>query len=201
LEHGLNLISFDETSEKIDDLMAYRSWSLHFLHEIGWFLQRSHMRATSEQPQYCPDRFPVARFRWLLSFAIDHEWCAVVRKLLNTMFQGDIDLDVPSPIEFALGENLLLTAVRKRSKPLVECLLRYTATNYAPVGSGDGAPVQFLFTPAMTGLSNITPLHIAATISDATGVLDALTDDPQQVTTINYHVLNCSITEQQISDS
>ncbi|CAD6231743.1 unnamed protein product [Miscanthus lutarioriparius] len=181
LEHGLNLISFDETSEKIDDLMAYRSWSLHFLHEIGWFLQRSHVRATSKQPQYCPDRFPVARFRWLLSFAIDHEWCAVVRKLLNTMFQGDIDLDVPSPIEFALGENLLLTAVRKRSKPLVECLLRYTATNYAPVGSGDGAPVQFLFTPAMTGLSNITPLHIAATISDATGVLDALTDDPQQL--------------------
>lgn len=191
----MNLISFDETSERIDDLMAYRSRSLHFLHEIGWLLQRSHARATSEQPQYCPDRFPVARFRWLLSFAIDHEWCAVVRKLLNTMFQGDIDLDVPSPIEFALGENLLLTAVRKRSKPLVECLLRYTATNYAPVGSGDGAPVQFLFTPAMTGLSNITPLHIAATISDATGVLDALTDDPQQVTTLNYHVLNCSITE------
>ncbi|XP_066306187.1 squamosa promoter-binding-like protein 1 isoform X2 [Miscanthus floridulus] len=181
LEHGLNLISFDETSERIDDLMAYRSRSLHFLHEIGWLLQRSHARATSEQPQYCPDRFPVARFRWLLSFAIDHEWCAVVRKLLNTMFQGDIDLDVLSPIEFALGENLLLTAVRKRSKPLVECLLRYTATNYAPVGSGDGAPVQFLFTPAMTGLSNITPLHIAATISDATGVLDALTDDPQQL--------------------
>lgn len=191
----MNLISFDETSERIDDLMAYRSRSLHFLHEIGWLLQRSHMRATSEQPQYCPDRFPVTRFRWLLSFAIDHEWCAVVTKLLNTMFQGDIDLDVPSPIEFALGENLLLTAVRKCSKPLVECLLRYTATNYAPVGSGDGAPVQFLFTPAMTGLSNITPLHIAATISDATGVLDALTDDPQQVTTLNYHVLNCSITK------
>jgi hypothetical protein len=28
---------------------------------------------------------------------------------------------------------------------------------------------------------NITPLHTAATISDAAGVLDALTDDPQQV--------------------
>ncbi|XP_035822107.1 squamosa promoter-binding-like protein 1 isoform X2 [Zea mays] len=181
LEHGLNLISFDETSERIDDLMAYRNRSLHFLHEIGWLLQRSHVRATSEQPQYCPDRFPVERFRWLLSFAVDQEWCAVLRKLLNTMFQGDIDLDVPSPIEFALGENVLLTAVKKRSKPLVEFLLRYTATDYAPVGSGAGAPVQFLFTPAMTGLSNITPLHIAATISDATGVLDALTDDPRQL--------------------
>ncbi|AQK89115.1 Squamosa promoter-binding protein-like (SBP domain) transcription factor family protein [Zea mays] len=179
LEHGLDLVSFDQTSKRIDDLMIYRSRALHFLHEIGWLLQRSHVRATSEQRQYCPDRFPVARFRWLLSFAVDQEWCAVLRKLLNTMFQGDID--VLSPIEFALGENLLHTAVKKRSKPLVEFLLRYTTTNIAPVGGGDGAPVQFLFTPAMTELSNITPLHIAATISDAIGVLDALTDDPQQL--------------------
>ncbi|RLM93962.1 hypothetical protein C2845_PM08G10800 [Panicum miliaceum] len=108
------------------------------------------------------------------------EWCAVVKKLLNTMFQGDIDLDVPSPVEFALGENLLVSAVNKRSKPLVQFLLRYRTRNYAP-DSGAIDPVQFLFTPDMTGPSNITPLHIAATISDATSVLDALTDDPQQL--------------------
>lgn len=181
LEHVLNLSSFDETSERIDDLMASRSRALHFLQEIGWLLQRSQMRATSEQPQYCTQCFPVERFKWLLSFAIDQEWCAVVKKLLNTMFQGDIDLDVPSTVEFALGEDLLLTAVKKRSKPLVQFLLRYTITNYAQVTSEAGAPVQFLFTPAMTGPSNITPLHVAATISDASGVLDALTDDPQQL--------------------
>uniref|UniRef100_A0A0A9D7Q3 SPL1 n=1 Tax=Arundo donax TaxID=35708 RepID=A0A0A9D7Q3_ARUDO len=180
LEHELNLSSFDENLEGIDDMMVSRNRALHFLQEIGWLLQRSHMRAMSEVPQHCTEGFPVARFRWLLLFAIDQEWCAVVRKLLNTMFQGDIDLDVPSPVEFALGEDLLLTAVNKRSKPLVEFLLRYT-TNYAPVDSGAVAPVQFLFTPGMTGPSNITPLHIAATISDAAGVLDALTDDPQQL--------------------
>nr|CAB3472939.1 unnamed protein product [Digitaria exilis] len=52
------------------------------------------------------------------------QWCAVVKKLLNTMFRDDIDLDIPSPIEFSLGE---------------------------------------------------------AAISDGIGVLDALTDDPQQL--------------------
>ncbi|KAK3160649.1 hypothetical protein QOZ80_1BG0062500 [Eleusine coracana subsp. coracana] len=42
-------------------------------------------------------------------------------------------------------------------------------------------PVQFLFTPEVTSSSSITPLHAAATISDAAGVLDALTDDPLQM--------------------
>ena len=182
LEHELSLSSFDETSERIGNLMASRSRALHFLQEIGWLLQRSQMQATSEQRQYCTKGFSVARFRWLLSFAIDQEWCAVVKKLLNTMFRGDIDLDVSSPIEFVLGENLLVTAVNKRSKPLVQFLLRYRTRNYAPDNRAID-PVQFLFTPDMTGPSNITPLHIAATISDATSVLDALTDDPQQVAT------------------
>ncbi|KAF8724310.1 hypothetical protein HU200_021339 [Digitaria exilis] len=180
LEHELNLSSFDETTERIHDLMASRSRALHFLQEIGWFLQRSHVQATSEQRQYCIEGFSVARFRWLLSFAIDQQWCAVVKKLLNTMFRDDIDLDIPSPIEFSLGEGLLLTAVKKQSKPLVQFLLRYTTKNYA-LDSGTSDPVQFLFTPDMPGPSNITPLHIAAAISDGIGVLDALTDDPQQL--------------------
>jgi hypothetical protein len=58
----------------------------------------------------------------------------------------------------------------------------------APVDSGAVAPVRFLFTPDVTGSSNITPLHIAASITDAAEVLDALTDDPQQVLTLNSHV-------------
>lgn len=180
LEHELNLIAFGDTLEGREDLMASRNRALNFLQEIGWLLQRSHTQATSETPQYCTEGFPVARFRWLLSFAIDQEWCAVVKKLLDTLFQGNIDLDVSSPVEFALGEDLIFTAVNKRSKPLVDFLLRYT-TNFAPVDSGALVPVRFLFTPDITGPSNITPLHIAATISDAAGVLDALTDDPQQL--------------------
>ncbi|KAM0833435.1 hypothetical protein ACQ4PT_064272 [Festuca glaucescens] len=180
LEEKLNIITFGDTLEEREVLMASRSRALEFLHEIGWFLQRSHTRATSEAPQYCSEGFPVARFRWLLSFAIDQEWCSVVKKLFDTLFQGNIDLDVPSPVEFVLGERLVFTAVNKRSKPLVEFLLRYRM-NSALVDSGAVAPVRFLFTPDVIGPSNITPLHIAATITDAAAVLDALTDDPQQL--------------------
>jgi hypothetical protein len=187
LEEKLNIITFGDTLEEREVLMASRSRALEFLHEIGWFLQRSHTRAISEAPQYCIDGFPVARFRWLLCFAIDQEWCSVVKKLLDTLFQGNIDLDVPSPVEFVLGEGLIFTAVNKRSKPLVDFLLKYT-TNSAPVDTVAVAPVRFLFTPDTAGPSNITPLHIAATISDAADVLDALTDDPQKVLTLNSHV-------------
>jgi hypothetical protein len=187
LEEKLNIITFGDTLEEQEVLMASRSRALEFLHEIGWFLQRSHTRATSEAPQFCTEGFPVARFRWLLSFAVDQEWCSVVKKLLDTLFQGNIDLDVPSPLEFVLGEGLVFTAVNKRSKPLVNFLLTYTMKS-APVDSGAVAPVRFLFTPDVTGSSNITPLHIAASITDAAEVLDALTDDPQQVLTLNSHV-------------
>jgi hypothetical protein len=107
LEHELNLISVGETSEGIDDLMASQDQALYFLQEIGWLLQRSHVRAMSDQVQYCTEGFPVERFRWLLSFAVDREWCAVVNKLLNIMFQGNIDLDVSSPVECAQGLSLL----------------------------------------------------------------------------------------------
>ncbi|VAI72857.1 unnamed protein product [Triticum turgidum subsp. durum] len=180
LEEKLNIIAFGEGRK---DLMASRSQALKFLHEIGWLLQRSHTRATSSKaPQQFRHRvvgFPAARFRWLLSFAVDQEWCGVVKMLLDTLFQGNID--IASPVEFVLGESLVFTAVNKRSKPLVASLLRYT-TKSAPVGSGAVAtPARFLFTPDMTGPSDITPLHVAATISNAAAVLDALTDDPQQL--------------------
>lgn len=180
LEDKLNLIAFGDILEGREDLMASRDQALNFLQEIGWFLQRSHKRATTDAPQYCTESFPVARFRWLLSFAIDQEWCSVVKKLLDTLFQGNIDVDVRSPFEFVLGEGLVFTAVNKRAKRLVEFLLRYT-TNSALVARGAVSPVRFLFTPDITGSSNITPLHIAASMSDGAGVLDALTDDPQQL--------------------
>ncbi|XP_020160961.1 squamosa promoter-binding-like protein 1 isoform X2 [Aegilops tauschii subsp. strangulata] len=181
LEEKLNIIAFGDALEGREDLMASRSQALKFLHEIGWLLQRSHTRATSSKApqQHHAVGFSAARFRWLLSFAVDQEWCGVVKMLLDTLFQGNID--VASPVDFVLGESLVFAAVNKRSKPLVACLLRYT-TKSAPVGSGAVAtPARFLFTPDMTGSSDITPLHVAATITNAAAVLDALTDDPQQL--------------------
>uniref|UniRef100_A0A0E0FKF5 SBP-type domain-containing protein n=1 Tax=Oryza nivara TaxID=4536 RepID=A0A0E0FKF5_ORYNI len=181
LEHLLNLVSFDDTLVEKNDLLASRDRALNFLHEFGWFLQRSHIRATSETPKDCTEGFPAARFRWLLSFAVDREFCAVIKKLLDTLFQGGVDLDVQSTVEFVLKQDLVFVAVNKRSKPLIDFLLTYTTSSAPMDGTESAAPAQFLFTPDIAGPSDITPLHIAATYSDTAGVLDALTDDPQQL--------------------
>uniref|UniRef100_A0A0E0FKF9 SBP-type domain-containing protein n=1 Tax=Oryza nivara TaxID=4536 RepID=A0A0E0FKF9_ORYNI len=141
----------------------------------------SHIRATSETPKDCTEGFPAARFRWLLSFAVDREFCAVIKKLLDTLFQGGVDLDVQSTVEFVLKQDLVFVAVNKRSKPLIDFLLTYTTSSAPMDGTESAAPAQFLFTPDIAGPSDITPLHIAATYSDTAGVLDALTDDPQQL--------------------
>lgn len=191
LEHLLNLVSFDDTLVEKNDLLASRDRALNFLHEFGWFLQRSHIRATSETPKDCTEGFPAARFRWLLSFAVDREFCAVIKKLLDTLFQGGVDLDVQSTVEFVLKQDLVFVAVNKRSKPLIDFLLTYTTSSAPMDGTESAAPAQFLFTPDIAGPSDITPLHIAATYSDTAGVLDALTDDPQQVLTLN----TCDFTE------
>uniref|UniRef100_A0A0D3EMS7 SBP-type domain-containing protein n=1 Tax=Oryza barthii TaxID=65489 RepID=A0A0D3EMS7_9ORYZ len=183
LEHLLNLVSFDDTLVEKNDLLASRDRALNFLHEFGWFLQRSHIRATSETPKDCTEGFPAARFRWLLSFAVDREFCAVIKKLLDTLFQGGVDLDVQSTVEFVLKQDLVFVAVNKRSKPLIDFLLTYTTSSAPMDGTESAAPAQFLFTPDIAGPSDITPLHIAATYSDTAGVLDALTDDPQQLGT------------------
>ncbi|XP_015688066.1 squamosa promoter-binding-like protein 1 isoform X3 [Oryza brachyantha] len=181
LEHVLNLVSFDDTSEERNDVFTYRDQALRFLQEFGWFLQRIHIRATFETPEDCTEGFPAARFRWLLSFAVNQEWCAVVKKLLDTLFQGSVDLVGASTVEFVLGQDLVFTAVNKRSKSLIDFLLTYT-TNSAPMDRTEGAAsVQFLFTPDIAGPSDVTPLHIAASNSNSVGVLDALTDDPQQL--------------------
>lgn len=142
------------------------------------------MQSKSQQIEFHTEVFTPTRFRWLVSFAVNREWCAVVKKLLDVMFHGSIDLDDQTPSEFALGEDLLHTAVRKKSKPLVELLLRYRTE----AALKEKTPPGFLFRPDMMGPSNITPLHVAATISEAEGVLDALTNDPQQVFPFLYSV-------------
>ncbi|RRT34445.1 hypothetical protein B296_00054277 [Ensete ventricosum] len=107
---------------------------------------------------------------------MNREWSAVVKKLLDILFSGTVDAGKKSPMELALAENLLHSAVQMKSKALVEFLLRYVPNRT----SKDTDPERFLFRPDMFGPSGITPLHIAASTADAENILDALTDDPGQ---------------------
>ncbi|XP_008810336.2 squamosa promoter-binding-like protein 6 [Phoenix dactylifera] len=177
LENAIDVTACKDHDQGRTDAKNARIEALDFLNEFGWLLRRNHLRSRSEQIKYCPNVFHLKRFRQLMAFAMDREWCAVVKKLLDILFNGTVDVGGRSPVELALSENLLHTAVRKNCKAMVELLLRYIPDKMSKETSYD----RFLFRPDIVGPSNITPLHIAAASSGADDILDALTDDPQLI--------------------
>ncbi|KAJ6819290.1 squamosa promoter-binding-like protein 12 [Iris pallida] len=175
LENLISVSTCDDILQEKPDATSGRL-AMNFLNEIGWLLQRSHLKTRSEEVISGQGLFSLKRFRWLMRFAMEQEWCAVVKKLLNILFEGIVDLGGLTPSELALSEELLHLAVRKNCKSMVELLLRYRPD----AASEETGSRNFLFRPDMIGPSNLTPLHIAASISGAEGVLDALLDDPGQ---------------------
>ncbi|KAI0528840.1 hypothetical protein KFK09_001383 [Dendrobium nobile] len=172
LESSMDVASCDEVLE--EKLVAVRNLGLNFLHEMGWLLRRSQLRSRSESENHCSEAFSLPRFRWILRFSMDRDWSAILKKLLDFLFDGIIDLEGISPTKIALSENLLHYAVQRNSKLTVKLLLRYR-----PCKNSDRA-IENLFRPDMPGPSNITPLHVAASSIYAESMLDLLTDDPGQ---------------------
>ncbi|CAN8285926.1 unnamed protein product [Cochlearia groenlandica] len=156
LETTLEFIGTDSAKQAMD-----------FIHEIGWFLHQSKLGESDTNP----DAFPLTRFKWLIEFSMDREWCAVIRKLLNMFFEGAVGDSVSSP-DATLSELCLLhRAVRKNSKPMIEMLLRYVPKQQR----------SSLFRPDSAGPAGLTPLHLAAGKDGSEDVLDALTEDPAMV--------------------
>ncbi|CAL9065771.1 unnamed protein product [Musa banksii] len=175
LENAINIASCDGQLQERTDAANARNQALDFINELGWLLRKNHMRSASEGTKFSQNTFPLRRFRHLMSFAMNREWSAVVKKLLDILFSGTVDADRQSPTELALSENLLHSAVQMNSRPMVELLLRY-----APVKASKETHVdRFLFRPDMLGPLGITPLHVAASSNGAESILDALTDDPE----------------------
>lgn len=181
LEGAIDVDSNDVHLQEQIDVMNARNLAMEFLHEMGWFLRRSQLMSRVKEVGSCPNTFPLTRFWWLMSFAVDREWSAVVKKLLDLLFQGIVDLGNISPSSVLSSSDLLHSAVRKKCKSIVEVLLRYAPTS-ALKGTSDG---NYLFRPDMPGPLNITPLHIAASSSGAENILDSLTNDPGQVFTLS----------------
>ncbi|XP_050236767.1 squamosa promoter-binding-like protein 1 [Mercurialis annua] len=173
LEGALEFIETDTDicgSEKLEA----KNQAMDFIHEIGWLLHRGQSMSRLGHLNPCTDLFSFRRFKWLIEFSMDREWCAVVKKLLNIMHDEIVDTGDHSSINMALSEMCLLhRAVRKNSRSLVELLLRYV-----PEKLGQG---NFLFRPDVTGPAGLTPLHIAAGKDGSEDVLDALTNDPGMV--------------------
>ncbi|CAL9179596.1 unnamed protein product [Musa hybrid cultivar] len=177
LEKSINVGSCDDQLQERKDTDNARNQALDFINELGWLLRRNHMVSISRESKFSRNLFPLPRFRWLMSFAMNREWAAVVKKLLDILFSGTVDAGGQSSMELALSVNLLHSAVQINSKAMVELLLRYKPSK--PSKQMD--PDQFLFRPDMLGPSGLTPLHIASSTSGAESILDALTNDPGQL--------------------
>ncbi|WCJ22634.1 squamosa promoter binding protein-like 1 [Euphorbia peplus] len=160
-----------------------KNQAMDFIHEIGWLLHRSQLKFRLRNSDPSTDLFPFRRFKWLMEFSMDHEWCAVVKKLLNMLLNGVVGIDEHSSVTLALAEMCLLhRAVRKNSRSLVELLLIYVPEK---LDDGNklliGGSHENLFRPDVAGPAGLTPLHIAAGKDGSEDVLDALTNDPGMV--------------------
>ncbi|KAI3505970.1 hypothetical protein L1887_28322 [Cichorium endivia] len=168
-------IDMTETYEDTETDARTRTRALEFINEMGWLLHRSQLKLRLASMDPNPDVFSFKRFKWLIEFSVDRDWCAVVNKLLTIIFSGIVEIvEDHGSVEVALVEvGLLHRAVRRNSNRMVELLLNYHQENGS---NGTG-----LFKPDAAGPGGLTPLHIASGKDGSESVLDALTDDPQMV--------------------
>ncbi|KAK7278130.1 hypothetical protein RJT34_23155 [Clitoria ternatea] len=184
LEPLLELSETDPDIEGTGKIKA-KNQAMDFIHEMGWLLHRSQLKLRMAHLNSSADHFSLKRFKWLMEFSMDHDWCAVVKKLLNLLFDGTVNTGDHPSMYLAVSEmGLLHKAVRRNSKQLVELLLRYVPENISgKLGPEDKALTDgqnqiFLFRPDVAGPAGLTPLHIAAGKDGSEDVLDALTNDP-----------------------
>lgn len=185
LESALELAETTSGIKGKTEHSATHNQALEFVHEMGWLLHRSQLKIRLGSKDPSLDLFSFRRFRWLMEFSLDHDWCAVVKKLLGIFFSGIVDSGEHLNIERALLDiGLLHRAVQRKCRPMVQALLGYIpASVIDKYGQEQQQTLQGynFFRPDSVGPGGLTPLHIAASRDDYETVLDALTDDPQSV--------------------
>lgn len=192
------VIGAAETEDEIRggaEKMEAKNQAQDFIHEMGWLLHRSHLKFRLGDMDPNIDLFPFNRLKGLMEFAMDHDWCAVVNKLLDIIFSGSVHAGDLS-VELALMEMCLLhKAVQRNCRSMVELLLRYTPDkNLGKPGSEhrklvNVGPCRYLFRPDVVGPAGLTPLHIVASTAASDNLLDALTDDPGLVSPLNLCIM------------
>lgn len=152
---------------------------MEFIHEMGWLLHKYQLKSRSGHED--SSFFPFERFKCLIEFSMDRDWCSVVHKLLDILFSGTVNVREQPFLKFAMSEmSLLHRAVRKNSRALVGMLLRYVPEKVADELSSEYGG-DYLFRPDVAGPGGLTPLHVAAGRDGSEDILDALTDDPGKV--------------------
>ncbi|KAL1547124.1 SBP domain [Salvia divinorum] len=149
-----------------------REESLHFLDELGWLFGRKYNACLFEIPDY-----RLNRFKFLLLFSVEHDFCALVKALLNILLElnsGRNGLEEES-LELLSEIHLLNRAVKRRCASMVDFLIHYSLVD------SSGTSERFIFAPIMAGPGGLSPLHLAASASSSNDIVDLLTSDPQEV--------------------
>lgn len=141
----------------------------------------------------CCQQVSSTRFKQLLVYSVERNWCAVVQKVLDIAFEND-DWEVVFRELSEMSEeeaSLLHRAVRNRSRRMVELLLGFAPSFLGGINDPDVKSFKrkldfkvrwgSVFKPDMRGPGGLSPLHIAASLQDAEEVVDALTSGPCQV--------------------
>lgn len=185
LERLLEVKEADEDACGMNEKSEVRREAMDFINEMGWLLHRNQLRCRLGDLDPNGVMFSFRRYKWLMDFSMDHDWCMVVKKLLDILVAGSVGMvgsggeQSSSSLKGAVSEmGMVHRAVRRNCRSMVELLLRY-APEAEVLGDGDG--VGLLFRPDAQGPGGLTPLHVAAGRDGSQDVLDALTDDPGQV--------------------
>ncbi|KAF8022381.1 hypothetical protein BT93_F0038 [Corymbia citriodora subsp. variegata] len=162
----------DEGNQDSGCRVSSRAEILHFLNELGWLFQRNTISSMLRDPDYS-----LRRYKYLFTFSVERDWCALVKTLLDISVSGYFDADGQSsePVKALLEIQLLNRAVRRKCRKMVDLLLQYHISTSKDSGK------TYIFTPNMVGPGGITPLHVAACTSGSVEIVDALTNDPQEI--------------------
>lgn len=144
---------------------------MHFLNELGWLFQR---RASSmfELPDYS-----LSRFKFLLIFSVERDYCVLVKTILDMFVERNLDMGGLSKesLEMLSEIQLVNRAVKRRCRKMVDLLIHYF------INSSDVSSKSYIFPPNLAGPGGITSLHLAACTSGSDDLVDALTNDPQEI--------------------
>ncbi|GJZ85827.1 squamosa promoter-binding-like protein 14 [Tanacetum coccineum] len=146
--------------------------TLHFLNELGWLFQKKQGDSS----------YSLSRFKFLLVFSVEKDFCALVKTLLGILLQNGPGItEEESSLEMLSGVNLLNRAVKRRSKSMVNMLLHYSVVDTQTTSR------KYIFPPNLAGPGGITPLHLAACTSDSDDIVDTLTNDPQEIGLLSWN--------------
>ncbi|RAL45068.1 hypothetical protein DM860_003827 [Cuscuta australis] len=140
---------------------------VHFLNEVGWLFQRKHNSSMHD--------FKIRRFKFLLIFSVERDFVEVVKTLLDILLEITLARNASKEsLELVSELHILSRAVKRKCRKMVDLLIHYSICY-------EKTSVHYIFTPNAPGPGAITPLHLAASTSNSDDIVDALTNDPQQM--------------------